>query len=153
MITGLNSDVRYRGVAFHVQTEDSGRAHPHVISHLYLGGSILASEKTDYGDDLDLEDLDERVRSIVESQHRGMLEGLAAGGFDTLIEARQEETPGDRNPTPTISDGPALPPQAALLGPLDAEPRPLDELILEHLEGGGRRRGAVPASTKARAQG
>ena len=47
MITGFNTNVRHGGRTFHVQTEDSGRAHPHVISHLYFGGTILASEKRD----------------------------------------------------------------------------------------------------------
>src|SRR5262245_18055169 len=49
MIIGANTNVRHRGVTFHVQTEDSGRANPHVISHLYHHGTILASEKTEYG--------------------------------------------------------------------------------------------------------
>ena len=46
MITGFNTNVRHGGRVFHVQTEDSGLAHPHVISHLYYGGTILGSEKT-----------------------------------------------------------------------------------------------------------
>ena len=153
MITGVNSDVRYRGVAFHVQTEDSGRAHPHVVSHLYLGGSILASEKTDYGDGLDSPDLDERVRSIVETQHRSMLEALSEGRFDALLEERVGDALGERSPVPVLPHVPEKIQAPALLGPLDAEPRPLDELILEHLEGGGRRRRGASASAKARAQG
>src|SRR5262249_56251916 len=48
MITGANTNVRYRGILFHVQTEDSGRANPHIISHVYHGGTILGTHKTDY---------------------------------------------------------------------------------------------------------
>ena len=44
MITGSNTNVRHRGKLFHVQTEDSGRRNPHVISHVYYRGTILASE-------------------------------------------------------------------------------------------------------------
>jgi len=150
MITGVNSDVEYRGMDFHVQTEDSGQARPHVFSHLYLGGCVLATEKTDYGDDLEREDLDERVRAIVERQHREMLEALAAGHFDDKIDARLGGAPTDRDSVSPPSDARETP---ALLGVLDSELQPLDEMILEHLEGGGRHRGVVPASAKARAQG
>ena len=54
MITGFNTNVRHGGRVFHVQTEDSGRDHPHVISHLYYGGTILASEKRDYAEHLEV---------------------------------------------------------------------------------------------------
>ena len=156
MITGVNSDVRYRGVAFHVQTEDSGRDHPHVISHLYHGGSILASEKNDYADQLDAEGLDEHVRGIVEQQHRSLLRNLAAGHFDAVLEQRLGESLEDRAASPSLVDGSEsseLPRPPALFGELESEPRPLHELILEHLEGGAHRRAAAPGPGKARAQG
>ena len=60
---------------YHVQTEDSGRNQPHVISHLYHGGTILASEKRDYSEHL----LEVRpisatlVRGLMDEQHRAML--------------------------------------------------------------------------------
>lgn len=156
MITGVNSDVRYRGVAFHVQTEDSGRDHPHVISHLYHGGRILASEKSDYEDQLDAEGLDEHVRCIVEKQHRSMLQDLAAGRFDALLEERLGESLEERGASPSLvdcSDSSELSRSPALFGELDSEPRPLHELILEHLEEGARRRAAAPAPGKVLAQG
>ena len=52
MLSGFNTNFRHRGVLFHVQTEDSGRANPHVITHLFHGGNILASEKGTYSDKL-----------------------------------------------------------------------------------------------------
>ena len=42
MRTGYNSNHGHRGVDFHIQTEDSGQARPHVITHLFHGGTILA---------------------------------------------------------------------------------------------------------------
>ena len=44
MIIGANTNVRHRGVLFHVQTEDSGRSNPHVISHLYHQGTIVQDQ-------------------------------------------------------------------------------------------------------------
>jgi hypothetical protein len=88
MITGANTNVRYRGVLFHVQTEDSGRANPHIISHVYHGGTILGTHKTDYSDRLEADDLTTVVRGLIEQQHAAMLRKLDSGGFDAVIAQR-----------------------------------------------------------------
>jgi hypothetical protein len=88
MITGANTNVRYRGIVFHVQTEDSGRANPHIISHVYHGGTILGTHKTDYSDRLDADDLTSVVRGLIEQQHAAMLGKLNGGGFDAVIAQR-----------------------------------------------------------------
>ena len=88
MITGANTNIRYRGIVFHVQTEDSGRAYPHIISHLYQGGTILASEKTEYADQVGASDLEGIVRGLIEQQHREMVRRLRGGDFDEVIVER-----------------------------------------------------------------
>jgi hypothetical protein len=88
MITGCNTNVSHRGKLFHVQTEDSGRAHPHIISHVYHGGTIIASEKSDYSDRIDSADLDLQVRGLIEEQHQAMLSRLRAGELDAVIDER-----------------------------------------------------------------
>ena len=88
MLPGFNTNVRHGGVLFHVQTEDSGRSHPHVITHLYHGGTILASEKRSYGEHLEAPDLPRRVRDVMDAQHHAMLERLRAGELDEQIEQR-----------------------------------------------------------------
>jgi hypothetical protein len=100
MITGANTNVRYRGIVFHVQTEDSGRANPHIISHVYHGGTILASEKTVYSDHVEAEDLEGLVRELIESQHRQMLTLLSSGGLDSVIAERLGDTAALEAPTP-----------------------------------------------------
>ena len=47
-ILGYNHNVRFRGIVFHVQTEDSGLLNPHVFSHLFHGGVILTTRKLVY---------------------------------------------------------------------------------------------------------
>ena len=88
MITGCNTNVLYRGKQFHVQTEDSGRANPHIISHVYHGGTIIASEKSSYGDRVDAEELDIKVRAKIELQHKTMLKRLTSGELDAVIDER-----------------------------------------------------------------
>jgi hypothetical protein len=88
MLPGFNTNVRHGGALFHVQTEDSGRSHPHVITHLYHGGTILASEKRSYAEHVDAADLARRVREVMDAQHNAMLESLRSGDLDEQIEQR-----------------------------------------------------------------
>ncbi len=88
MQLGFNTNFRYRDVVFHVQTEDSGRANPHVITHLFHGGNIIASVKSDYSDLLVEGDLESAVRKLMETQHKSMLKQLSRGEFDGAIGER-----------------------------------------------------------------
>jgi hypothetical protein len=88
MITGCNTNVLYRGRQYHVQTEDSGRANPHIISHVYHGGTIIASEKSEYGDRVDSAEIDIKVRAKIELQHKTMLKRLTSGDLDAVIDER-----------------------------------------------------------------
>jgi len=145
MLSGFNTNIRHRGVLFHVQTEDSGRAHPHVITHLYHGGTILASEKSSYKDLLDAEDLPARVRELIEGQHAAMLPRLRDRDPDDQVAERPGPQPSpaawpagvsghtQRAPTPRAAD--AAPEGAAARSAPARSPdaQPLDELILDYL--------------------
>lgn len=161
MITGANTNVRYRGVLFHVQTEDSGRSNPHIISHVYHGGTILGTHKTDYSDQLEVDDLIGVVRDLIDKQHAAMLEKLHAGGFDEVIRQRLGddamgaaseggvESKPDTEPeanAPASEPGRATPAKPVAPAPLlGARPvgrgfgegigseKPLDEVILDYL--------------------
>ncbi|HEB90050.1 MAG TPA: hypothetical protein ENI85_10800 [Deltaproteobacteria bacterium] len=88
MLSGFNTNFRYRGVLFHVQTEDSGRDNPHVITHLFHGGNIVASEKKEYTDLLGEADLEKAVKKLMEGQHKAMLKRLSRGEHDAAIAER-----------------------------------------------------------------
>jgi hypothetical protein len=180
MITGANTNVRYRGILFHVQTEDSGRANPHIISHVYHGGTILGTHKTDYSDHLEDEDLVGVVRGMIEQQHAAMLEKLQSGGFDEVIAQRLGDTAVDAGieakgspesqskpdtepeanaspePEPSVPARRAAPaPPAARRGERTfgegiGSQKPLDEVILEYLAEKARERTGDRTSTAAR---
>jgi hypothetical protein len=88
MLLGSNTNVRHRGVVFHVQTEDSGVKRPHVITHLYHGGTILASDKQSYAPWVDAPELEGRVKSLMEEQHQSMLARVRSGELDAVIQER-----------------------------------------------------------------
>jgi hypothetical protein len=115
MLSGFNNNFRHRGVLFHVQTEDSGVSNPHVITHLFHGGNILASEKLDYSGKLDSEDLEGVVRELMETQHKAMLKRLQRGLHDSVILERLGPDAFTAAPPEETSDT-----DAALCGPEDS---------------------------------
>jgi hypothetical protein len=85
-LVGYNNNVRHRGQLFHIQTEDSGVSHPHVITHLFMdGGRILKSVKTSYAEHAGVERVSDYVRTLMKDQHKAMLLRLRAGEFDVVI--------------------------------------------------------------------
>ena len=89
-ILGYNHNVRYRGVVFHVQTEDSGLTNPHVFTHLFHGGVILSTRKLVYDPDAS----EEAVKALMQSQHKATLRDLKNGTFDDKIDQYLGGTPG-----------------------------------------------------------
>jgi hypothetical protein len=159
MITGFNTNVRHGGRLYHVQTEDSGRNNPRVISHLYHGGTILASEKRDYTDLLGTENLSSAVRRLMERQHKAMLDRLHQGEFDAVIAQRLEDTEKRAGAEaaagkPEQAEGPSEPtPEgqpARAFGEGIVSQKPLDEVILEYLVDKARDRAADAAARPGR---
>lgn len=85
MIVGFNHNITYRRVSFHVQTEDSGRKSPHLVTLLYHGGTIISSQKTSYADIIKVDKLDQVIEELAKEQHKGMLRKLTKGEFNKRI--------------------------------------------------------------------
>ncbi len=82
-VLGFNHNVKYRGRIFHVQTEDSGPISPRIFTHLYFGGTILASKKLEY----DPNAAEDVVRALMQSQHKAILKELKSGKHEVRITA------------------------------------------------------------------
>ena len=81
MITGFNTDVKYHGVVYHVQTEDKGTANPLIETLIYKGGEILGSKRLPYGDLV--KDGDEAaITRLMEDQHKGIIMEVKRGRYD-----------------------------------------------------------------------
>ena len=95
MIPGYNHNVKYKDRVFHVQTEDSGLQNPHIITHLFVGGNILATKKASYTDIVKSENLPELVRDMMEEQHKQMLRNLVNGTYDNVDRSATAYQPGE----------------------------------------------------------
>ena len=81
MITGYNTDVRYREKVFHVQTEDKGLSNPSIESVVYHGGQVLATKRASYSDLVAEGKGSEAIAGRMEHQHRMMIAAIKGGTF------------------------------------------------------------------------
>jgi hypothetical protein len=82
-LLGYNTNVRHKGKLFHIQTEDSGANHPHIITHLFAdGGRIVASKKTSYVEHVGADNLADTVKKLMQAQHKAMFIALRDGVYD-----------------------------------------------------------------------
>ena len=107
MITGFNTDVKYKGVVYHVQTEDKGAQNPLIETLIYKGGEILASRRLPYSDLIKGSGDEAAITRLMEDQHKGMIMEVKRGRFEP-------PAPGDRTMVEDLS---------------------LDELVLAYLAG------------------
>jgi hypothetical protein len=129
-ILGYNHNIQFHGHVFHVQTEDSGAQHARLFTHLFVGGTILASKKHEYDPDA----AEDAVRLLMQRLHKSMIKELKEGVHDPRIQgffaARGERIElGDRPSLvqmPAVADGaaPAPAPAAAAAPPA---PPPVDD--------------------------
>jgi hypothetical protein len=148
VITGFNTDVRHNNRVFHIQTEDKGEGNPFIESLVYVGGEILATRRTSYGEVLKEPRDDRAIQELMEQQHRTMIAAIQRGRFDgpdgslrvpeeeggiakaindemerTLVTADEGEE--------ASAPAPAAAAPAAAAGP--AGDRTLDQVILDYL--------------------
>ncbi len=146
-LLGFNNNVKHRGRLFHIQTEDSGVRHPHVITHLFMdGGRILKTVKTSYAEHVGSEKLAQVVRDLMKEQHKMMFIALRDGQFDHVL---------DSVPPPSMSGPPvhpqgSLPPASAKTAPV-ATTLPPNTVVSTSVPAGGpaTMKPAVPAPAAA----
>jgi hypothetical protein len=109
-LLGYNTNVRHKGKLFHIQTEDSGMNHPHIITHLFAdGGRILASKKTSYAEHVGSDNLQETVKKLMQAQHKAMFIALRDGVYDEdgPNDAARDQTTGTHQKADPAADAKA----------------------------------------------
>lgn len=85
MEKGFNSDIIFRGMNFHVQTEDWGQENPYLVSRVYTNGAVVKSVKTPYSEVLGAfaqtrHRVDSQaIRLALRDQHQKILDLLVSG--------------------------------------------------------------------------
>ncbi len=123
MLTGYNTDIDFDGAGFHVQTEDKGPENAVVESLVYSSGEILYSRRTAYSELLDESGDIEVVASMMEHQHRTIVEAIRRGLLERLIHGEEAVAQDGTDTSRPPRDG----------GKSEAD-RSLDQVILDYLE-------------------
>src|SRR5512134_3405505 len=133
MVVGFNHNIEHKGKMYHIQTEDSGLENPHIITHLFVGGNILASKKTSYADIVGAENLAQVVRELMEEQHKEMLRNLINGVYDDIDSAYAQQAQAYQ-PGQIHSDGrrPELKAGVSLPAAAQAKALPPEVLAARH---------------------
>lgn len=89
MEKGFNSDVVFKGMNFHVQSEDWGHENPYLVSRVYQNGAVIKSIKTPYSEVLRpfagsfrtvrMNVDPEAIRLALREQHQKILDLLMSG--------------------------------------------------------------------------
>ena len=89
MEMGFNSDIVFRGMNFHVQSEDWGTENPYLVSRVYQEGAVIKSVKTPYSEVLGFGHVPtssfrrrpdpQAIRAALRSQHEKILDLLVSG--------------------------------------------------------------------------
>lgn len=87
MISGINTDFKYKGEIFHIQTEDGGENSPVITTLLFKAGAIYSSKRTDYGKVLQPDSPKDAVQELMREQHKGMIRDLTSG---LIVRASEE---------------------------------------------------------------
>jgi hypothetical protein len=134
MLTGYNTEFKFQGKIYHVQTEDGGADSPSITSLLYHQGEILASRKTNYADILKAHCLDEVVRELMMEQHKQIIRDLMQGKLD-LANAPREAAyqPAPAQKAAPVKEAPPAPKAAPPEPQEEIKEKSLDDIILEFL--------------------
>ena len=107
-LLGYNNNVRHKGKLYHIQTEDSGIKHPHIITHLFAdGGRILSSKKTSYAEHVGSENCRQIVKKLMQDQHKAMFVALKSGEFEEG-DATRVATPASGEQSADTDTSPAI---------------------------------------------
>jgi hypothetical protein len=154
-LLGYNTNVRHKGKLYHIQTEDSGVNHPHIITHLFAdGGRIIGSRKTDYRQHLGAGNLSEIVKKLMQEQHKAMFIALRDCEYD---EDEGGKAASAEAPAAAELAAEAAPAAAASVHPREATPLPapaaLPELDFDALDRAAEAHIAQSVAAKSKKKG
>lgn len=127
MLSGINTDIQFKGDVYHVQTEDGGVENPIITTLLFKGGAIFSSKKTSYAEILQSPTYQEVVKELMKEQHKSMVRDLAAGKFESSSLPRKEVQPDRPAPEAKTTTPSPVTPQGG------NRKKSLDDLILDYL--------------------
>jgi hypothetical protein len=131
MQIGYNNDVEYRDKTFHIQTEDHGVDAASIETQIFHGGAILDTSIISYkkvlGETEDVDERIERIRALMQGNHKKLYKKLFAGEYDEMVGL----DPGEKKPVAELPDDFVPSQEAVPAAALEVEKGNLDALGME----------------------
>jgi len=84
-LQGVNEDIKYKGIVFHIQTEDMGKETALMVSTIFYKGRVVIRDEIDYSNMLSEEVTKEKLGNIMKELHKKMKTELLKGCYDERI--------------------------------------------------------------------
>jgi len=81
----INSTIKYKGVSFHIQTQDKGLKANYIESLIYKSGKLISSRKISYISLLNNPDLKKQINQLMKDQHQATINDISNGKLDHLL--------------------------------------------------------------------
>jgi hypothetical protein len=85
MIFGFNTDVKFKGTVYHIQSE--ARKHDeHLQTQVFVRGRCIGKKATPYGEHASNPDFsDEKMHEMLKAQHKGVVEAVREGRVGEVL--------------------------------------------------------------------
>lgn len=135
MSMGINTNVKYQGRIYHIQTEDGGEHRPTLTTLLFKdGGVVVSSKRTDYSDLLQSDSYRDTVADMMKEQHKTMIKMLIRGEIEGIDAQVKELSPSEGSAQEVlVVDAPVIEAEQAERLIHSGEQKDLDTLIAEYL--------------------
>ena len=104
---GINTQIKYKGLSFHIQTQDKGSSAKYIESFIYKSGKILYSQKTSYTSLLSSPDFRQRITQLMKKQHLAFINEISDGKCDRYLNLSEKPALGQKeslHPAPSAEE-------------------------------------------------
>jgi len=91
MITGFNTEIKYRTTVFHIQTEDKGEKNPIIETLIYVGGEIIDAKRLSYDELLKSGLVKDKLKELMEEQHKKVIALIKQGKYSKYCQKEVKE--------------------------------------------------------------
>ena len=82
---GINTQIKYKGLSLHLQTQDKGASAKYIESLIYKAGKTLYSRKTPYHSLINKPDFKQQFLLLMKKQHLALINDISEGKCDQYL--------------------------------------------------------------------
>lgn len=88
---GINTQIKYKGLSFHLQTQDKGASAKYIESLIYKAGKTLYSRKTPYHSLINRPDFKQQILQLMKKQHLAFINEVSDGKCDRHLNLPEKQ--------------------------------------------------------------